>query len=89
MDKSTSLECGRCSKCCRVGEVACMYLTPTGCGVYSQRPESCRLFHCALIPSLPVHWQLFLLKTAHADVVVEGYRRCRMLKEEAYHEDQD
>jgi len=27
----------------------CIYLTDTGCGIYSKRPSSCRTFDCRLI----------------------------------------
>jgi hypothetical protein len=47
--------CGPCSACCTVIGVyelgksayeACRYLRPSGCGIYGDRPRSCRTFEC-------------------------------------------
>lgn len=48
-------ECGTCSACCTVMGVpeiekgtyeACEHLCEAGCGIYADRPESCRKFEC-------------------------------------------
>ena len=48
-------ECGSCSACCTVIGVpefakgtyeACKHLCETGCGIYAERPGSCRRFEC-------------------------------------------
>ena len=48
-------ECGRCTACCSVLAIvelqkpprrACDHLCPSGCGIYEDRPASCREFHC-------------------------------------------
>jgi hypothetical protein len=47
--------CGSCTLCCRVLEiqalnkpagVLCRHNTGTGCGIYTQRPETCARWHC-------------------------------------------
>src|SRR3954471_10751405 len=48
--------CGTCTLCCKLMAVAalskpasiwCTHCTPgRGCGIYEQRPEECRTFHC-------------------------------------------
>lgn len=48
-------KCGSCTLCCtalavpelgkKTGE-PCKHLTPTGCGIYEDRPLSCRAFEC-------------------------------------------
>ena len=52
MDRS----CGACTLCCtamavpelgKPNGVECEHLTPTGCGIYEERPESCRRFVCS------------------------------------------
>jgi len=48
-------ECGSCSACCTVIGVpelqkdlyeACQHLSEDGCGIYAERPGSCRTFEC-------------------------------------------
>jgi Fe-S-cluster containining protein len=48
-------ECGSCSACCTVLGVheiekgtyeACQHLSEAGCGIYADRPGSCRTFEC-------------------------------------------
>ena len=48
-------ECGSCTACCTVLAIvelpkpprrACDHLCRSGCGVYEDRPASCREFHC-------------------------------------------
>lgn len=48
-------ECGSCSACCTVIAVpeiekgtyeSCEHLCETGCGIYADRPASCRTFEC-------------------------------------------
>ena len=48
-------ECGSCTACCSVLAIvelqkpprrACDHLCRSGCGVYEDRPASCRKFHC-------------------------------------------
>lgn len=51
-----SRACGGCTLCCtalavpelnKPNGVPCVHLTPEGCGIYEDRPESCRVFQCA------------------------------------------
>lgn len=48
-------KCGACTLCCTALAVPelgkkngerCQHLTPTGCGIYEDRPPSCRAFEC-------------------------------------------
>lgn len=48
-------KCGACTLCCtalavpeldKPNGVPCKHLTPTGCGIYDDRPDSCRAFEC-------------------------------------------
>lgn len=48
-------KCGACTLCCtamavpeldKPNGVPCVHLTPSGCGIYEDRPESCREFLC-------------------------------------------
>src|SRR5690606_657388 len=50
--------CGACTLCCtalavpeldKPNGVPCKHLTPHGCGIYEERPESCRAFACAFL----------------------------------------
>src|SRR5262249_53138238 len=47
--------CGACTACCTVLNIKtlgkpsgcdCEHLTPGGCGIYPDRPEACREYHC-------------------------------------------
>src|SRR5262249_22161650 len=47
--------CGACTACCTVPNIKtlgkpsgcdCEHLTPGGCGIYPDRPEACREYHC-------------------------------------------
>ncbi len=49
-------KCGACTLCCttlavpeldKPNGVRCVHLTDQGCGIYEDRPESCRTFECA------------------------------------------
>ena len=49
-------QCGECRECCIVlevdamrkpADVPCRHLCGKGCGIYSRRPESCKVFTCA------------------------------------------
>ena len=53
--QATDRECGSCTACCSVLAIvelqkpprrACDHLCRSGCGVYADRPVSCREFHC-------------------------------------------
>jgi hypothetical protein len=60
--------CGSCTLCCRVlaideldkpEGVLCRHCEPgRGCGIYSDRPESCRGFYCGylVLPFVAQHW---------------------------------
>ena len=50
-------KCGACTLCCtalavpeldKPNGVPCKHLTPEGCGIYEDRPPSCRAFECAI-----------------------------------------
>lgn len=54
-DPSSIRECGSCSACCTVMGVreiekgmyeTCKHLCAAGCGIYDERPSSCRTFEC-------------------------------------------
>lgn len=65
--------CGSCAVCCthlpipagqvsvepKPAGVACAHLCPTGCAVYSRRPQMCADFRCAWLgdPSWPDRWR--------------------------------
>jgi hypothetical protein len=61
-------QCGTCTLCCKVmtvqeinkpnGQWCPHCLKGRGCGIYSDRPNECRTFHCGylLLPSLGEHW---------------------------------
>ena len=51
----TTPNCGKCTVCCttlmvpelnKPAGVRCEHLTSQGCGIYDQRPDSCRVFDC-------------------------------------------
>lgn len=51
-------ECGPCNVCCQAMQVtaldkpagmACQHMTDHGCGIYAQRPKTCRDWHCMWI----------------------------------------
>jgi Fe-S-cluster containining protein len=53
--KSLMRECGECTACCvalpnrelnKPGFSPCVHLTEAGCGIYAQRPYTCRTFRC-------------------------------------------
>lgn len=56
--KLKNKNCGACTKCCAALEVpeigkkkgqACPNLTDKGCGIYNDRPQSCRDFTCGFL----------------------------------------
>lgn len=57
----TTRTCGQCKACCTVFGVEevgkpyyrpCPHLTEAGCGIYKERPESCRGFSCLWLSGL-------------------------------------
>ena len=62
-------ECGDCSLCCKVLRIPelekpkdhwCFnFVRGRGCGIYPDRPQSCRTFHCAWLtePTLGPEWK--------------------------------
>ncbi len=53
--RAAGRSCGTCNACCTVLGVAeldkpvgepCKHLAAKGCGIYAQRPPSCREYHC-------------------------------------------
>lgn len=56
--KQKNKSCGSCTKCCTLIEVpelgkkegqTCVHLTDKGCGIYEDRPQSCKDFICGFL----------------------------------------
>lgn len=54
-------KCGTCTLCCtalavpeldKPNGVSCQHLTSEGCGIYEDRPESCRRFECGWLAGM-------------------------------------
>jgi len=57
----TDNRCGECTVCCRIlriaeldkpGMIPCQHLNENGCGIYADRPASCRGFECLWLASM-------------------------------------
>jgi hypothetical protein len=76
--------CGTCTMCCKVLQIAalnkphgiwCPHATPGhGCGIYADRPQECRTFHCGYLSSAlsdewhPVKSKIVLMADASGGV---------------------